>query len=104
MRTTLAPPWQITVIGFMVFWALGPVAWMLLTSFKPDDVVAAMPPVWVFLPTVENYLTLFPSADFQPSLTNTLIVASCTSLLATVIGFLSAYSFTRFSYRGSGFL
>src|SRR5690349_10103710 len=35
---------------------------------------------------------------------NTLIVASVTSLLATVFGFLSAYSFTRFRYRGSTFL
>jgi ABC-type glycerol-3-phosphate transport system permease component len=63
-----------------------------------------MPPVWLFGPTLEHYLTLFASADFQRYLLNTLIVASCTSALATVIGFLSAYSFTRFTFRGSSFI
>jgi len=63
-----------------------------------------VPPVWIFAPTAANYLTLFASADFQRYLMNTLIVASVTSLLATTFGFLSAYSFTRFRYRGSTFL
>ena len=95
---------QLLVIGFMLFWALGPIVWMLLTSIKPDNVVAAMPPVWLFTPTLTSYLDLFSSAEFQLYLMNTLIVASVTSLLATVFGFLSAYSFTRFRYRGSTFL
>jgi ABC-type glycerol-3-phosphate transport system permease component len=108
-RATPAPKlgrtiWQVLVVAFMLFWALGPIAWMLLTSVKPDALVAVVPPVWVFAPTFANYLTLFASADFQRYLVNTLIVASVTSLLATTFGFLSAYSFTRFRYRGSTFL
>jgi multiple sugar transport system permease protein len=95
---------QVLVIGFMLFWALGPIAWMLLTSIKPDTIVASMPPVWIFTPTLGSYLELFQSAEFQRYLMNTLIVASVTSLLATVFGFLSAYSFTRFHYKGSTFL
>jgi ABC-type glycerol-3-phosphate transport system permease component len=59
--------WQVIVVAFMLFWAIGPVAWMLLTSVKPDLIVAASPPVWVFVPTIVNYLVLFNSADFQPS-------------------------------------
>jgi multiple sugar transport system permease protein len=96
--------WQSLVVAFMLFWALGPMAWMLLTSIKPDSLVAAVPPVWVFAPTAANYLALFGSADFQRYLVNTLIVATVTSLLATTFGFLSAYSFTRFRYRGAMFL
>jgi len=104
IRKRRAPIWQLLVVAFMVAWALGPVAWMLLTSIKPDNLVASMPPVWVFAPTVANYAALFASSDFQRYLVNTLIVASVTSLLATVFGFLSAYAFTRFSFRGSTFL
>jgi multiple sugar transport system permease protein len=96
--------WQTLVIAFMLFWAVGPIAWMLLTSVKPDNIVASMPPVWIFAPTFEHYITLFSSDEFQRYLVNTLIVATVTSLLATVFGFLSAYSFTRFRYRGSTFL
>jgi multiple sugar transport system permease protein len=95
---------QLAAIGFMLFWALGPISWMLLTSIKPDNIVASMPPVWVFKPTLTSYLELFQTAEFQRYTVNTLIVASITSLLATVFGFLSAYSFTRFRYRGSTFL
>jgi multiple sugar transport system permease protein len=100
----LSKAWQVVVVVFMLFWALGPIAWMLLTSVKPDNIVAAMPPVWVFTPTVENYLTLFGTEEFRRYTLNTLIVASATSVLATTFGFLSAYSFTRFRYRGSTFL
>src|SRR5690606_17593153 len=96
--------WQIVVVAFMLFWALGPIAWMFLTSIKPENIVASMPPVWVFPPTFQHYIELFGSADFQRYLVNTLIVASVTSVMATVFGFLSAYSFTRFRYRGSLFL
>jgi multiple sugar transport system permease protein len=95
---------QLLAIGFMLFWALGPIAWMLLTSVKPDNIVASMPPVWIFVPTLGSYLELFQSSEFQRYTVNTLIVASVTSLLATVFGFLSAYSFTRFRYKGSTFL
>jgi ABC-type glycerol-3-phosphate transport system permease component len=96
--------WQTVVVLFMLLWALGPIAWMVLTSLKMDNIVAAMPPVWVFVPTFDHYTALFSSSDFQRYLVNTLIVASITSVLATVFGFLSAYSFTRFRYRGSMFL
>jgi multiple sugar transport system permease protein len=96
--------WQLAAITFMLLWALGPIAWMALTSLKPDNIVSAMPPVWVFSPTFEHYISIFGSDDFQRYLMNTLIVASVTSLLATTFGFLSAYSFTRFRYRGSLFL
>ena len=95
---------QTVVIGCMLFWALGPIAWMLLTSVKPDNIVASMPPVWVFTPTLGSYLELFQTSEFQRYLMNTLIVASVTSLLATVFGFLSAYAFTRFRFKGSTFL
>ena len=95
--------WQTVVVTFMLIWALGPIAWMALTSLKPDNIVSAMPPVWVFAPTIEHYVSIFGSDDFQRYLMNTLIVATVTSLLATSFGFLSAYSFTRFRYRGSMF-
>jgi multiple sugar transport system permease protein len=96
--------WQSVAIAFMLFWALGPIAWMLLTSIKPDNIVASMPPVWIFTPTLNSYVELFQTSEFQLYTYNTLIVATVTSALATVFGFLSAYSFTRFKYKGSTFL
>ena len=101
MRMGMHPVLQRVVVLFLLLWALGPVAWMLLTSIKPDTLVAASPPVWVFEPTLSNYMTLLGSTDFQRYLTNTLIVATITSALAATLGFLSAYAFTRFRFRGA---
>jgi multiple sugar transport system permease protein len=92
------------VIAIMLLWALAPVLWMFLTSIKPPTIVSAMPPVWFFAPTLQNYQTLVTSSDFQRYLVNTLIIASITSVLASAIGSLSAYSFTRFHFTGSTFL
>ena len=103
-HSTMHPALQRITVGAMLLWALGPVAWMALTSIKPDQLVSVVPPVWLFPPTLANYGTLLSSPDFQRYLVNTLIVATATSALASVIGFLSAYSFTRFRYRGSTFL
>jgi multiple sugar transport system permease protein len=100
----LQPVAQRFIVAVMLIWALAPVLWMLLTSFKPDTLVSAIPPAWVYVPTLANYAALFATSDFQRYLANTLVVATVTSALATVIGFLSAYSFTRFKYRGSSFL
>jgi multiple sugar transport system permease protein len=104
MTRAIGPVAERITVLVMLLWALGPVAWMLLTSFKPDTLVSAIPPAWVFVPTLANYANLLSSADFQRYLGNTLVVALSTSVLATLIGFLSAYSFTRFKYRGSTFL
>src|ERR1700704_3835122 len=104
MRTTMHPALQRVIVALMLFWALGPLAWMVLTSIKPDTLVAASPPVWIFPPTLNNYASLLSSPDFQRYLANTLVVASVTSVLAAAIGFLSAYAFTRFHFRGSTFL
>ena len=101
MRATIPPALQWIIVVILLFWALGPVAWMLLTSIKPDTLVAAMPPAWIFQPTLANYAALLQSSDFQRYLANTLIVATVTSTLAATIGFLSAYAFTRFQFRGA---
>ena len=70
MTRALGPVAQRVTVLLMLFWALGPVAWMLLTSLKPDTLVSAIPPAWVFVPTLANYAALLGSADFQRYLTN----------------------------------
>ncbi|MGI6285135.1 carbohydrate ABC transporter permease [Neomoorella humiferrea] len=92
------------VVVLLLIWALGPVLWLLLTSIKPENAVLSVPPKWVFKPTLENYRSLITSAEFHRYLFNTLIVASTTSILTTSMGFLSAYAFTRFRFKGSTFL
>ncbi|MDB5075453.1 MAG: Sugar transporter permease, partial [Chloroflexi bacterium] len=43
------------VLWATVFVALFPILWMILSSLKPPDLVQAIPPVWSFTPTLNNY-------------------------------------------------
>ena len=48
-----------------------PLFWVFLTSFKPSEISQALPPVWNFAPTLQNYRdvmtgTLVRSAHHRP--------------------------------------
>ena len=47
---------------FLAFLMFFPILWMVLTSFKPEQLALAMPPRIFFVPTLENYrIALFES-------------------------------------------
>ena len=43
-HNSMNPVLQRVAVGAMLLWAVGPVAWMALTSIKPDQLVAVVPP------------------------------------------------------------
>ncbi|MGE3269943.1 MAG: carbohydrate ABC transporter permease [Chloroflexota bacterium] len=101
---------------WMVF-TLFPVAWLLVSSVKEPQDVFAMPPQWVFVPTLHNYevvlgLTIPTELEtvseaqagtgmspFPRFLLNTVVVAVGTTVLALSIGSAAAYALTRFFPR-----
>jgi multiple sugar transport system permease protein len=70
-----------------------PVLWLILTALKDPVDAFAIPPKWIFKPTLE-YLTI-AIQDFTPYLINSLIVASSSAALITTLGSLAAYGFSR---------
>ena len=104
---SLSPAGACLIYGLLGFWTvivLFPLYWLVITSFKlPIDV--AYPP---------KYL---PFLDFQPSLHawryifvdlgndtlrpyfNSLIVASCSTVLALLAGSMAAYGLSRITYK-----
>ena len=101
---------------WMIF-TLFPVAWLLLSSVKEPADVFAMPPQWVFTPTLHNYevvlgLTIPTELEtvteaqagtglspFPKFLFNTVVVAVGTTVLALSLGSAAAYALTRFFHR-----
>jgi multiple sugar transport system permease protein len=73
-------------------------------AFKPAELERRVPPVFVFVPTLENFVKLFQTTPFLSYLYNTLIISSVTTVAALFFGSLAAYSFTRFHYPGSDML
>jgi multiple sugar transport system permease protein len=84
----------------LVTWMLFPIVWMLLTSFKPAEMVLQGSPQFIFSPTMENYISLFTEAGFHVYLFNSFIVATATVLISVIIGVPAAYSLSRMDVPG----
>jgi multiple sugar transport system permease protein len=85
----------------IVLLALGPFAWMGLTSLTPQQHLAALgvaltPDAWSF----ENYARLLGRTAFLGNMGHSLIVALGTMVLGLVVSVTAAYAFSRFRFPG----
>ena len=79
---------------------LFPIAWMVVTSFKPVEEVFALPPTIVpQAPTLQAYKVAF-SATIMTALVNSLIIATGAAVISTAAGALCAYAVSRSRFRG----
>jgi multiple sugar transport system permease protein len=88
----------------MVIWLIFPPLWMILTSLKSGRDVFAIPPVWLFKPTFENYITIFQRPALIKIALNTIIVSSFSTLFTMVVGTMAGYSMARFRTGGQPLL
>jgi sorbitol/mannitol transport system permease protein len=83
----------LTVLTYAL--ALGlffPILWMVLTSFKPEQLALAMPPRLFFAPTLDNYRVAILQSPYLEFLWNTLIITVSATGLALVLGVPAAYA------------
>jgi len=80
---------QIALVGVLI---LAPVAWMLLSSFKPSVQVTAYPPVLFFTPTVQNYVALFETTPFARYAFNSVVITLGSTLIGLALGVPAAFS------------
>lgn len=77
-----------------------PLAWIALTSFKPEDQWVSDPPAWIPRDwSFASYSRMWEDGGDQ-ALVNSLIVVCSATAAAMVIGSLGAYSFSRFRTGG----
>jgi len=77
-----------------------PVFWMLLISAKAPADQFVMPPKFLFVPIIDNYVTALSDPLFLKSLTNSLVIALSATLASLAIAAPAGYSLARFSFRG----
>ena len=70
------------MVGAFVF----PILWLLLTALKPGNSTFAIPPVLVFVPTLEHFVEALSRGEFASSLAHSVIVSSA----ATIFGIAAA--------------
>ncbi len=85
--------------------------WIILTAFKAYNDILAVPPKWLFTPTLANFVEVFfraytagaeaTATGFGLFFFNSIYVASVSVLIALVIGTIAAYGFSRFPLKGN---
>jgi multiple sugar transport system permease protein len=88
------------VLGLLSFMCLAPLAVMFLTSFKTQTQVFSDPPLWWFMPTLDNYRAVLFEGSFDKYLVNSLIVSVVSTVLTLWFGCMAAYAIVRFRFIG----
>jgi multiple sugar transport system permease protein len=94
----------VLLLATLVF--LFPIIMIVATSFKAPIDILALPPRWVFEPTLENYEALLgfrPSAfhfDLPLHFRNSVLASGGTTVLSLVLATPAAYAFARLEFRG----
>jgi multiple sugar transport system permease protein len=80
----------------IVVWSAFPIALVVMSSLKPARDIFVHPPVWLFAPTLENYLGLWQRwPDFFRNLGNSLVIAAGATVLAVGASAMAAFVYSR---------
>jgi len=98
--------WALPVsVVLIVIFCLAPALWQLLTSFKTNEAIAAIPTV--YFPsevTLEHYQDLFVRRPFVNYMFNSFLVATLSTVLALGLGAPAAYALARLQLQGERLL
>jgi multiple sugar transport system permease protein len=88
-----------------------PVLWIILTAFKTLNDALAVPPKWLFTPTLENFVEVFfrsytagaeaTGTGFARFFFNSVFISGSSVVIALILGTLAAYGFSRFPLKGN---
>ena len=87
-------------VAAIVIWSICPIAFIVMSSFKPGRDIFAVPPKFVFQPVFTHYLNLWERwGSFFHGLVNSLIVTVGATLLAVAASSLAGYIYSRHQSR-----
>lgn len=85
------------VIGVYAIFAIFPLIWLIIISFKSD--MQMYTTTFLFTPTLDNYrVVLFEGADYIKAFVNNIIVSGGAVLLSLIVGVPAAYAFARYHF------
>jgi multiple sugar transport system permease protein len=79
---------------------LFPLLWIVGLSFKTRMQVFASPPLFIWTPTLHNYVAILSTGSFQTAFINSVMIAAEAVLLSICVGVPAAYAFARFRFAG----
>jgi multiple sugar transport system permease protein len=95
------PRWLYAVMAGGLVLVVIPFVWMLVSSFKPEAEVRALPPTWwPETITLENYERLFTQLDFPQFFMNSMIVAVAVAVGNMVFCSMLGYALAKLDFPG----
>ncbi len=91
------------VLAVIIIWCLLPFYWMLVMAFRDNNFTYDNTP-WFVHTTWSNFSYAFSTINnhFGRSLINSLIIGTCVTALAMIIGVFAGYALARLAFRGKG--
>jgi multiple sugar transport system permease protein len=102
-RTADDALFYICLIGLLVVFVF-PLAWMIITSLKTSVQAVAYPPLWLFRPTLQNYVDVFANNPFFLYMMNSTLIAVCAVGVSLLAGLPAAYAIARYKLKKLGLL
>ena len=98
---TTTPAWLYAVMAVGLVVVVVPFLWMLVSSFKPEAEVRAVPPTWwPETVTLDNYRQLFTQLDFPRYFLNSAIVAVTVTVGNMVFCSMLGYALAKLDFPG----
>lgn len=85
--------------SILVFFAIFPILWIILTSFKQKKDLMGDIPRFIFSPTIKYWKEVLFATDFIKYYKNSLIIAISAAIIVIIIAIMAGYSLVRGSYR-----
>lgn len=83
------------VLALILFVTIFPLYWVVTTSLKTLRDAFAMPPVWFFAPTFENYGKVLTNPAFIHGFFNSLLISITASVLAIAVASFAAHGIVQ---------
>ena len=104
MKKFILNPLRILFLIIYLIITIFPIFWLFTTSIKKESLSFAIPPAWIFKPTLENYISAFTLKPFLNNLINSLVVTISVAAISIFLGFMIAYSVSRFKKGGKNLI
>lgn len=73
--------------------------WMIMTGLKTGVQNISYPPLFIFKPTLENFIVVFRQHNFFQYLKNSTIIALSSTIISILVGLPAAYSIVRYNQK-----
>ena len=89
----------VLIVTIIMIYITIPFLWMVSSSLKLQRDILNLDKLFFFVPTIQNYITVFADYDFTGPLFNSFYIAVASTLLALLFGFPCAYAINRYKMR-----